>query len=101
MPSMKQAKAVTLQIKVVPAASRAEIAGWLGHRLKLRVRQPPGQGRANDAVITLLAQQLGLPREALKIARGTATPIKTVAVEGTSEAALRNRLRSLADTPPG
>lgn len=101
MPSMKQAKAVTLQIKVVPGASRTEIAGWLGHRVKLRVRQPPGQGRANDAVITLLAQQLGLPREALKITRGITTPIKTVAIEGTSEAALRDRLRSLVGTPAG
>lgn len=98
---MKQASTVTLLVKVVPGASRTEIAGWLGHRLKLRVRQPPHQGRANDAVITLLAQRLGLPREALKITRGTGTPIKTVTIACASEAALRDRLRCLVGAPPG
>ena len=47
-------------LKVVPSASRDEVAGWLGDVLKGRVRAPAERGRANKAVEVLLAAELGV-----------------------------------------
>jgi uncharacterized protein YggU (UPF0235/DUF167 family) len=49
-----------LILKVVPGSSREEIVGWLGDSLKVKVKAPPETGRANEAVIALLADRLGL-----------------------------------------
>ncbi len=49
------------KLKVVPGASRSEVTGWLGDRLKVRVCAPSENGKANVAVETLVAQALNLP----------------------------------------
>ncbi|MDT0634390.1 DUF167 domain-containing protein [Spectribacter hydrogenoxidans] len=97
---MKQARTVTLPVKVVPGASRTEIAGWLGHRLKLRVRQPAHRGQANVAVIALIAQQLALSPADVRISRGAATPVKTLIIDGLDAATLRDRLKHLTGATP-
>jgi uncharacterized protein len=84
--------AVRLSVKVVPGASRSGIAGWLGDTLKVRVTAPAEQGKANAAVEALLAEALGLPRDRVRIASGTASPRKVVEIAGLSEAEVRSRL---------
>lgn len=81
-----------LELKVVPGASRAGIAGWLGDKLKVRVRAPPERGRANAAVIALLAAALGIPEERLRIVAGTSSARKVVEIDGLSAAQVRARL---------
>jgi uncharacterized protein len=81
-----------LAVKVVPAASRSGIAGWLGDTLKVRVTAPAEQGKANAAVEVLLAEALGLPRDRVRIASGTASPRKVVEIAGLSESEVRSRL---------
>ncbi|WP_420103797.1 DUF167 family protein [Bosea sp. (in: a-proteobacteria)] len=54
--------------------------------LKARVRAAPTEGEANDALIRLLAQALGLSRSRLSIVSGATARLKTVAVEGAPEA---------------
>ncbi len=70
-----------LQVKVVPGAAREEVAGWVGERLKLRVTAPPEKGKANAAVVSLLAGVLGVPRARVRIASGGSSPLKTVEVD--------------------
>ena len=50
---------LVLRLKVVPGASRSQLAGVLGDRLKLRIAAPPEAGKANAAVLALLGQWLG------------------------------------------
>jgi uncharacterized protein (TIGR00251 family) len=50
---------LVLRLKVVPGASRSQLAGVLGDRLKLRIAAPPEAGKANAAVLVLLGQWLG------------------------------------------
>ncbi len=69
-----------LAIKVVPNASRSEIVGPLGDRLKVRVAAPPEAGKANRAVVRLLRDWLGV--SAVEIVAGSGTPAKTVRVAG-------------------
>jgi uncharacterized protein (TIGR00251 family) len=66
----------------VPGASRSEIAGILGDRLKIRVAAPPEAGKANRALIELLRGWLGV--RDVEIASGASSPEKTVVVLGLS-----------------
>lgn len=81
-----------LRLHVTPGARREEVLGWQGDRLRVKVRARPDKGRANDAVLRLLADTLGLPRSALAIVRGAASRQKVIQVEGLSDDELRTRL---------
>ena len=67
-----------LNIKVVPGASRDQIVGWLGDALKIKVTAPPENGKANEAVVTLLAKTLGARRDTIEIVSGHGSSAKTV-----------------------
>ncbi|KPK29557.1 MAG: hypothetical protein AMJ66_10240 [Betaproteobacteria bacterium SG8_40] len=84
-----------LAVKVVPGSSRDDIAGWLGGELKIRVRQAPEAGKANDAVRRLLAKALQLPLSDIRIVSGSASPRKTIEISGLDEKELRSRLPSV------
>lgn len=81
-----------LTIKVVPGASRDAIAGWLGDALKVRVSAPPEKGRANAALLRLLAAALGVPESSLAITAGATSARKTVEIEGLDPERVRRRL---------
>ena len=72
----------TLYVKVVPNAKRAGVAGMLGERVKLRVAQPPEDGRANQAVCALLATELKIKITAVQITAGLSAREKTVQIDG-------------------
>lgn len=81
-----------LELKVVPRASRNEITGWLGGRLKVRVAAVPERGRANEALEGLLADALQLPRHAVRVVAGASTSRKLVEISGLTRAELLRRL---------
>jgi uncharacterized protein (TIGR00251 family) len=83
-----------LAVKVVPGGSRDAVVGMTGDRLRVKVAAPPEGGRANRAVLDLLAARLGVPRADLRIVRGETSARKTIAVRGLStEAAVATLLR--------
>ncbi len=86
-----------LKIKVVPGSSRTQIDGWLGDSLKIRVTAKPEKGRANDAVIALLAETFGIPRHDVSISSGGSSPSKTCKINGLSDSEIRSRLPGTAD----
>ena len=71
-----------LAVKVVPGASRTEVAGPLGDRLKVRVAAPPEGGKANRALVRVLSQWLGV--RDVEIVAGHSSAEKTVRVSGLS-----------------
>ena len=73
-----------IHLKVVPGASRAGLAGRYGDRLKVRVTAAAESGKANKAVLKLLAEALGVAPATLSLVRGASTPLKTVQVWGLS-----------------
>jgi len=74
-----------LRVRVSPGARRTEIAGRHGDGWKVRVAAPPEDGRANEAVLRLLAAQLGLPRRAVTIVSGHTAREKVVELDGISQ----------------
>ncbi len=81
-----------LLVKVTPKASRNAIGGWIGDSLRISVTAVPEKGRANRAVIELLAEALRQPRSSLKILRGDDQPNKLVEVPGLGQNALHAAL---------
>jgi len=86
--------ALLLQVKVVPNASRAGIAGVLGDALKVKVAQPPEDGKANRAVEALLADVLGIASGNVAVVAGQTRPRKTVRIAGMSLENAREKLEA-------
>ena len=80
---------VRISVHVQPRAARSEIVGLHGAALKVRLQAPPVDGAANEALVALLADRLGVARRAVKVVAGASSRAKTVEVEGTTEAAVR------------
>jgi len=73
---------LTFHVRVVPRASRSEIAGEHDGALRVRVTAPPVDGAANDEVIRLLARALGVTRSAVEIVSGQTSKTKRIRVRG-------------------
>ena len=77
---LRQDNSLELRIKVVPGASKSEIVGILGNRLKVRIAAAPEQGKANQALLALLRKWLGTSQ--IELIAGSASAEKTVRVNG-------------------
>jgi uncharacterized protein (TIGR00251 family) len=84
---------VELTVKVVPGASRDRIMGLLGDALKVQVSAPPEKGKANAAVIELLAEALALSERSISLISGPASPRKTFHISGRSLVQVQAALR--------
>ena len=78
-----------LKVKVVPGSSQSEVSGWLGDMLKVRVAAQPDKGKANTAVVALLAKSLGLPKKNVSITSGKTSQQKVIEVRGLSIAQIK------------
>ena len=85
--------AVTFAIKVIPRASKNQIAGVEGDAIKIRLRAPPVEGKANEALIEFLAKKLGLRRGQIEIVMGHASRHKVVRVSGVSAKQIEEKLK--------
>ncbi len=84
----------SISIRVTPSASRDAVIGWQGDVLRLRVAAPAQRGKANEAVLRLLAAALGIERQRLRIVRGQTSRHKLVSVDGLDDAEIRARVGS-------
>jgi uncharacterized protein YggU (UPF0235/DUF167 family) len=81
-----------LKVRVTPGAKETAVGEWQGDILRLKVREKPQQGRANDAVIRLLAKSLGVPQSSVMLVRGAAAREKAFAIEGLTDDEIKRRL---------
>jgi uncharacterized protein len=71
---------VVLRVHAQPGASREGVVGVHGDALKVAVRAPADRGRANEAVLAVLAELLGVAPSSLALVAGTTSRAKRVAV---------------------
>ncbi len=90
----QQGDDVLLWVKAVPGASRNQIAGLLGDRLKVRVSAPPEDGKANKAICKLLAKALGVKANQVSIESGATSPEKVLRVAGVTTDVLHRHFSS-------
>jgi uncharacterized protein (TIGR00251 family) len=73
---------LTFAVRIVPRASRSEIAGEYNGALRVRIAAPPVEGAANRELIRLLARTLKLPKYAVEIVSGAGSKSKVVRIRG-------------------
>jgi uncharacterized protein (TIGR00251 family) len=81
-----------LQLRVSPGAKRSAIVGRHGAAGKVRVSAAPEDGKANAAVVRLLADTLSLRERDVQIVSGHASRDKTVALAGMRPDEIERRL---------
>ena len=79
-----------LAVRLTPGATREDVGGrWTdehdAHWLSARVRAVPEKGKANAALIALLAKELGLSRSQLSLTAGASARLKRIIVHGDGE----------------
>jgi len=104
MPFAAAPSGVRVAIRLTPRARADRLEGIVhavdgAPLLKASVTAPPVEGRANDALVGLLAKNWGVPRRDLAIIGGAKSRNKTVHVAGDA-ADLLKRLRSLLGVLP-
>ena len=93
-----------LRVHVVPAAKVDRVVGELatasssrdGHgcAIKIKLRAPAVEGKANAALIRFLAAQLKLPRNSIALERGHRSRDKLIRIDGLTEEDVRMRMRA-------
>jgi uncharacterized protein (TIGR00251 family) len=83
----------SLAVKATPRASRSEIVGIDSQGLRVRLQAPPVDGKANTALVELLADALDLPRRAVAVVGGETSRLKRVRVAGLTPADVLIRLK--------
>jgi uncharacterized protein len=73
---------VRLRVRVAPGARRSDVVGRHGDAWKLRVRAAPERGRANDEIVELLADRLGLAKTEVRMVAGHTSRDKVVELDG-------------------
>jgi hypothetical protein len=69
-------------VRVQPRASKDEIAGEMSGALKVRLRAPAVEDRANEALVEFLAQVLKTPKSAVRILSGDRSRTKRIEIRG-------------------
>jgi uncharacterized protein (TIGR00251 family) len=75
-------RAVVFSVRVQPRASKDEIAGEMDGALKIRLRAPAVEDRANHALIEFLAQTLNTSKATVRILSGERSRTKRIEVRG-------------------
>jgi len=68
-----------IQVKVKPNSGTEEVSQE-GDSFTVKVKEPPKEGKANQAVIKLLAQHFGVPKSRVRILSGFRSRNKVVEV---------------------
>ena len=79
-------------VRVSPGAAGSEIVGRHGDAWRVRLAAPPERGRANEALLELLASALDVPRRRVGLVAGGTSRDKVIEVEGMARDEVERRL---------
>src|SRR5439155_6217391 len=91
-----EAVSTRVRLRVSPGARSAHVVGRHGEAWKVRVAAPAEGGRANEAVVRLLAETLSLPRDAVTLVSGHGARDKIVRLAGLDPTQIERRLSAAA-----
>ncbi|MCX8123381.1 MAG: DUF167 domain-containing protein [Spirochaetes bacterium] len=80
-----------ISVKVIPKSSKNSVQFEDGI-LRVHLNAPPVDGKANKALIQLLAHVLGVPKSSVEIIRGEKGRNKQIKIKGLNDVALKQKL---------
>jgi len=80
-----------ITVQVIPRSSK-NVIEWERGTVKVRLTAPPVDGAANEALIALLAERLGLPKRAISIVHGATGRRKTLEISGMTPELLERKI---------
>lgn len=87
-------------IRVLPRASKCEIAGLQGDALRIRITEPPVDGRANDACVRFLAALFDVSKNRVTLEAGHRSKSKRVLISGLTGRDIRAVLSEVLKPQP-
>ena len=88
----EDAEGVVLTIKVMPRARVSAFAGVNNDQLRVRLKAPPVDGKANAELLVWLAAEMGVGKRAVELITGLASRVKRVRIRGVTAAQVKARL---------
>ena len=89
--------AVVLAVHAQPGAGRTQVVGRHGDAVKIRVAAPPEQGRANDAIVKVLAEAFGVADAAVELKSGATSRAKRIRIAGHAPDAFETKLETVLE----
>ncbi len=83
--SLERPGTIIIKVKVEPRSSRSGISGLYGESLKVKLRSPPVEGKANNEIISVLAKKLGIKKSQIEIISGRSSKNKIIRLTGVEE----------------
>jgi uncharacterized protein (TIGR00251 family) len=82
IPFRKTKDGVVIDVKVEPRSSKKGIAGVHDNMVKVKLTAPPVEGEANEQLIEVIAETIGVRKSDVRIVRGMSSKRKTVEIRG-------------------
>ena len=82
----------TIRVHVIPNAKIDKVVGEHGDAIKIKLRAPAIEGKANTALRKFLAEKLSIPQRAIALDRGQRSRDKVLRIDGLSEKTIREFL---------
>lgn len=83
---------VIVSVRAVPNAPKSQVVGVQGNAVKIRLKAPPVDGKANEVLVLFLSQILRVPRNQIRLSHGTASRNKSIHITGLTAHDLAARL---------
>lgn len=83
---------LVLSVRAVPNAPQNQVVGIQGDTVKIRLKAPPVDGKANEVLVRFLSGILGIPRKQITLSAGCTSRNKTVRITGLAAKELTVRL---------
>ena len=72
---------MNIAIRVQPNSSKDKILGWVEGVLRIRIKAPPENGKANESLVSLLASVSGIPISQIRIIKRFTSRNKVIYIQ--------------------
>jgi uncharacterized protein (TIGR00251 family) len=83
-----------LRFHIIPNAKRDAVIGQYGDAIKIKLRAPAVEGKANAALRCFLSEELNVPARVIVLEQGHRSRDKLIRIDGLTEEEVRRRLRA-------
>jgi uncharacterized protein len=89
-----------LQVRVTPNARRDAVFAGTGDEIRIKLRAPATEGKANAALLDFLSEITGIPRSKITIRFGGKARVKVIEIEGPSPQEILSRIKMKIEESP-